>query len=112
MWSLKGIGITDVPTCFYSLSGFPKVISSARMRVDVCEGASSRPPFCQGRVSHSVRAEEGAVDGRFTADARMLPANSSWTFVGRWKGEEGPHAMPADASIGPRDPLPSRERVV
>jgi hypothetical protein len=25
----------------------------------------------QGRVSHSIRAEEGAVDARFTADARM-----------------------------------------
>ena len=48
---------------------FPKVISSARMRVDVCEGASSRPPFCQGRISNSIRAEEAAVDGRFAADA-------------------------------------------
>jgi len=37
--------MTNVPTCCYSLSGFPKVVSSARMRVDVCEGSSSRPPF-------------------------------------------------------------------
>ena len=44
---------------------------------------SSSRRSVQGRVSCCIRAEKGAVDGRFIADA-------TWALVGRGKGEEGP----------------------
>jgi hypothetical protein len=39
------------------------------VRVDVRENAPSEPAFCQGRALYCIRANEGAVDGRFTADS-------------------------------------------
>jgi hypothetical protein len=62
----------------------------------------------QGCTSCSIRAEEGAVDARFTAHA-------TWALVGRRKGEErprrdarrgnyrssGPHSLPPLPSLGP-----------
>jgi hypothetical protein len=55
--------------------------ANRRMFVDVIEPRaracgrsrrrSSKPTSGQGRVSHSIRANEGPVDGRFTAGAWM-----------------------------------------
>jgi hypothetical protein len=42
---------------------------AARMRVDVREGAHQGRRSGQGRVSYSIRADEGAANARFTAQA-------------------------------------------
>ena len=51
------------------------------VRVDVREDAPSEPAFCQGRVSYCIRAEGGAVDGRFNSHPSMLVPNSLWAVM-------------------------------
>src|SRR5271155_2816034 len=73
--------------------GFLKVstaLARARAVASVPRIGRRRSMEGLGRVSCSIRAEEGAVDGRFDCYPSMQLANSLWAVVGRRKGEEAP----------------------
>ena len=86
MWSLKGIGMTDVPTCCYSLSGYRPPACAWTLAKALPQGRRSGPR----RISHSIRAEEGAVEGSLHCGSLSVARDFSWAVVSRGKGEEAP----------------------
>jgi hypothetical protein len=81
--TVGSLGSSDdesVPASRPRRAGDPRALPKALIKAAV---------LGKGRVSHSIRAEKGVIDGRFDSPPSMQVANSLWALVSRRQPPEG-----------------------